>query len=64
MLLSIAKTVNDLLEEVILNPGDIYNIPAGTVHRCEAVDGDCLYFEASTIELDDVIRLADDYSRI
>lgn len=64
MKLSVAPTVHDVLEDIILNPGDIYDLPAGTVHRCEAIDGDCLYFEASTVELDDVVRLQDDYGRV
>jgi mannose-6-phosphate isomerase len=45
-----------------LRPGESFHIPAGTVHRLTAlVDSDVL--EASTPELSDVIRLADDYGR-
>ena len=42
-------------ETLILQPGEI--------HRMKAVDEDCLYLEASTPELDDVIRIQDDFNR-
>jgi mannose-6-phosphate isomerase-like protein (cupin superfamily) len=43
-------------------PGDSVHITAGTIHNIEAiVDSDVL--EASTPELDDVIRLNDRYGR-
>jgi mannose-6-phosphate isomerase-like protein (cupin superfamily) len=45
-----------------LRPGQSVHITPGTVHRMTAlVDSDIL--EASTPELDDVVRLADDYGR-
>jgi len=34
----------------------------GVVHRMEAVE-DSIYLEASTPEMDDVVRLVDDYHR-
>ena len=47
---------------VRMNPGDSFRIPAGLRHRMTAVeDSDLL--EASTPELDDVVRLEDDYGR-
>jgi len=50
------------LEEVELLEGQSYHIPPGTVHRIEAItDSDIL--EASTPELDDVVRLEDRYGR-
>jgi len=50
------------LQEVTLPAGESVRIPPGTVHRMEAVtDVDIL--EASTAELDDVIRLEDRYGR-
>lgn len=52
----------DALEEKILNPGEKIDIPAGTIHRIEALK-DSEIFEVSTPELDDVIKLADDYGR-
>ena len=45
-----------------LGPGDYRHVPPGRVHRFEAIDRVEL-MEVSTPELDDVIRLEDDYSR-
>jgi mannose-6-phosphate isomerase-like protein (cupin superfamily) len=46
-----------------LRPGDSAHIPAGRVHRFEAITKTEL-IEVSTPELTDVIRLDDDYGRI
>jgi mannose-6-phosphate isomerase-like protein (cupin superfamily) len=45
-----------------MNPGDSRHIPPGTVHRFRAVT-DTLLFEVSTPELEDVVRIEDDYGR-
>ena len=45
-----------------LGPGQSWHITPGTVHRFRAVT-DCTLFEVSTPELDDVVRLEDDYGR-
>ena len=45
-----------------LGPGEARHIPAGTRHRFEAVER-CVLFEVSTPELEDVVRLEDDYGR-
>ena len=45
-----------------LGPGDSRHIKPGTVHRFRAAT-DCLLFEVSTPELEDVVRLEDDYGR-
>tara|TARA_B100000035_G_scaffold39302_1_gene29647 strand:+ start:45316 stop:45651 length:336 start_codon:yes stop_codon:yes gene_type:complete len=45
-------------------PGDVLVINPKDIHRMKAVDTDCVYLEASTTELDDVIRLEDDYRKI
>jgi len=45
-----------------LRPGDEYHIRPGVRHRMEAVR-DCEVFEASTPQLDDVVRLDDAYGR-
>lgn len=50
-------------EDKILNPGDTITINPGEKHRMRAVEEDSLYLECSTSELDDVVRLADDYGR-
>ena len=43
-------------------PGDSITIEKNIIHRMEAIE-DCVYIEASTPELNDVIRLKDDYKR-
>jgi mannose-6-phosphate isomerase len=50
------------LEHIELFPGDTVHIPPGTVHRMTAIE-DTIVLEASTTELDDVIRLEDRYGR-
>jgi mannose-6-phosphate isomerase-like protein (cupin superfamily) len=45
-----------------LGPGDHRRILAGTIHRFEAIER-CELIEVSTPELDDVIRLEDDFGR-
>jgi len=47
----------------VMTAGEHMDIPAGTKHRMEAIDNSCL-FEVSTPELDDVVRLEDDYGRV
>jgi mannose-6-phosphate isomerase len=50
------------LEARAFQAGDSVHIPAGLVHQIEAVvDSDVL--EASTPELDDLVRLSDRYGR-
>jgi mannose-6-phosphate isomerase len=48
--------------KLILNPGDPFHITPGTRHRMLALE-DCNVLEASTPELDDVVRLEDRYGR-
>lgn len=43
-------------------PGESVHIPPRTVHRMTALE-DCEVFEVSTPELEDVVRLEDDYGR-
>jgi len=50
------------LETRILGPGMVTPIPPGTYHRIEALE-DSHIFEVSTPELDDVVRVSDDYDR-
>jgi len=45
-----------------LGPGESWHITPGTVHRFRAVT-DCNLFEVSTPELDDLVRLEDDFGR-
>ena len=51
------------LEGRIFGPGEFITITPGMVHRMEAPE-DCVYVEASTPELDDVVRVSDDYQRV
>lgn len=51
------------LEERVLRPGQIFHVTPGTIHRFGARDGHVLLVEVSTPELDDVVRLEDDYAR-
>lgn len=50
------------IREEILGPGDHRRVAAGRIHRYEAIER-CEIVEVSTPELDDVIRLEDDYGR-
>jgi mannose-6-phosphate isomerase len=50
------------IETTEMDPGEHRRIPVGLVHRFEAIDTTELV-EVSTPELDDVIRLEDDYGR-
>jgi mannose-6-phosphate isomerase len=51
------------LREVPLEEGQSIRIAPGTRHRMEAIT-DCDLLEASTPELDDVVRLEDRYGRV
>ena len=46
-----------------MTAGDTYRIVPGTVHRFCAPNDDVVLAEVSTPELDDVIRISDDYVR-
>ena len=50
------------VRQVELGPGDYRHVPTGKVHRFEAIDR-CELVEVSTPELDDVIRIEDDFGR-
>lgn len=48
----------------IIKKGDWFHVKPDTVHRFGATEKDhCILVECSTTELEDVVRLADDYSR-
>ncbi len=51
------------LENIELKAGDSLTISQGTIHRMEGVT-DTIYLEASTPEMEDVIRIEDDYNRV
>jgi mannose-6-phosphate isomerase-like protein (cupin superfamily) len=50
------------LKEIILKPGDKFDVNPYTIHRAEAIE-DSQIFEVSTPELTDVVKLQDDYGR-
>lgn len=52
----------DSLQEALYRAGDSITIKPGHIHRMEGVE-DSVYLEASTPEMDDVVRLVDDYQR-
>jgi mannose-6-phosphate isomerase len=45
-----------------IRPGDCLHFPPRTVHRLRALE-DTTIFEVSTTQLEDVVRLADEYGR-
>ena len=53
-------TVDD--KKYPFKPDSYFQISPPTVHRIEAIS-DLLMMEVSTIELDDVVRLSDDWNR-
>ena len=52
------------LKSIRLEKGQSFHIVPGVVHRFCANYGDVTLAEVSTPELDDVIRLEDDYGRV
>lgn len=59
--ISIGPTQDSVVAR-IYTAGETVTIPPGVVHRMEAAE-DSVYLEASTPEMDDVVRLSDDYQR-
>jgi len=52
----------DKLDSKIYQASETLTLLPGIIHRMEAVE-DSVYLEASTPEMDDVVRLVDDYLR-
>jgi mannose-6-phosphate isomerase len=52
----------DKPQSIVMKPGDSYHCAPGTIHRMIAIT-DTDVIEVSTPELDDVVRLEDDYGR-
>jgi len=50
------------LSSRVYSEGETITISPGVVHRMEGAE-DSIYLEASTPEMDDVVRLDDDYQR-
>jgi len=53
----------DKLKEIILGSGEVIHFSPKMIHRAEAIK-DTIIFEVSTADLDDVIKLHDDYGRM
>ena len=61
LILEIGSGPDEILR---LEKGDVYHVAPLTIHRFGAdKNDDVVLVEVSTTELDDVVRLADDYSR-
>jgi mannose-6-phosphate isomerase len=48
----------------VLAEGQCMHIAPGTIHRMEANDGDVYVIEVSSPEVDDIVRIQDDYKRV
>jgi mannose-6-phosphate isomerase-like protein (cupin superfamily) len=51
------------MSSAVLTTGQCIQIPPGTRHRLKAIE-DTTIFEVSTPELEDVVRVEDDYGRV
>jgi quercetin dioxygenase-like cupin family protein len=49
--------------ETVTGPGSIIHVKPGTVHRFGAKNSPVMLCEVSTPEMEDVVRLSDDYNR-
>lgn len=62
-LISLEKqTPGGPVEVATYGAGEAYDVPAGVIHRVTVIE-DARLIEASTPELDDIIRHADDFGR-
>ena len=57
------KILEEENEPTIVGPGSIIHVNPGEVHRFGATDSPVMLCEVSTPELEDVIRIKDDYKR-
>ena len=62
MIYRVADAPGEPLREIALRAGESYRNQPGHVHQMQAVT-DCDLLEASTPQLDDVVRLKDRYGR-
>lgn len=63
MIFRVRNSDGETMQDVRLEKGQAFRITPGTVHQMEAVT-DCDVLEASTPDLDDVVRLSDRYGRV
>ncbi len=60
--LELGEVGEAILNEEVIGPGSAFHLRTGTVHRVRALE-DTIILEVSTPQLDDVVRLEDDYGR-
>jgi len=60
--LELGSAGETMLKEEVIGPGATFRFRPGTVHRVTALE-DTTIVEVSTTELDDVVRLEDQYGR-
>jgi mannose-6-phosphate isomerase-like protein (cupin superfamily) len=53
----------DTLQTSHMTAGEVFHVKPGLIHRFCADSGDVVLVEVSTTEIDDVIRLEDDFLR-
>lgn len=60
------EAINDPNKIVVITmvEGDVYHVPVKTIHRFEAKEEAVELVEVSTSQLEDVVRVQDDYQRI
>jgi mannose-6-phosphate isomerase len=63
-ILTMETRENDTIKIIKMNPGESIHIKPKMIHRMSAYDGDVDVVEVSTPELDDVIRIQDNYGRL
>lgn len=56
------ENVDGNIEKTEMGPGSVFNVVPGKIHRIEALE-DSRLIEVSTPQVDDVIRLEDDFGR-
>ena len=56
------ENADGVIEERELGPGESARVPVGRRHRYEAIER-CTLIEVSTPEIEDVVRLEDDFGR-
>lgn len=49
--------------DIVMHPGDVVHVPPGTIHRMSAQSEYAVVVEVSTPEVEDVVRVHDDYVR-
>lgn len=63
LLMVLQERGDSALVNKTLQVGETYHVHTGTIHRFCAQDEDVVLLEVSTPEIDDVVRLEDDYAR-